>query len=97
VSWPAIYEPARTGDVRRSACAGMFYLLNDIGPGDGGAGMGWWNSDGPECRKCHEPTAGCAECKGEGTVSLPLGRRDCSVCDGTGYLCEANGHGKYWH
>jgi hypothetical protein len=58
--------------------------------------MGWWNDAGPACRRCHEPTAGCADCKGEGRVSGLLGPIECSVCAGTGWLCKVNNHGKYW-
>jgi hypothetical protein len=45
--------------------------------------MGWWNDDGPECRRCGEPTAGCPECKGEGSVAGLLGRIECNACNGT--------------
>ena len=58
--------------------------------------MGWWNDDGPKCHRCGEPTAGCADCKGEGSVPGLLGRIECSQCDGTKWLCKENGHGKYW-
>jgi hypothetical protein len=58
--------------------------------------MGWWNEEGPKCGRCHEPTAGCEDCKGEGSVFELLGRIPCSVCDGTGWVCKSNDHGKYW-
>jgi hypothetical protein len=58
--------------------------------------MGWWNDDGPKCNRCHEPTSGCADCKGDGRVSQLLGSMECSVCAGTGWLCTKNNHGKYW-
>lgn len=58
--------------------------------------MGWWNEDGPKCRRCSEYTAGCEDCKGEGSVNEVFSRMECSTCAGTGWICKANDHGKYW-
>jgi hypothetical protein len=59
--------------------------------------MGWWNEGGPKCQRCYEPTQGCEDCKGEGSVFELLGRMECRTCGGTGWLCKANDHGKYWN
>jgi hypothetical protein len=54
-------------------------------------------STGPKCRRCWESTEECSVCKGDGTYWHPfVGRSDCTECNGTGYLCAANDHGKWW-
>ena len=58
--------------------------------------MGWWNDEGPKCSRCFEPTAGCEDCKGEGSIAGLLDRIECSTCGGTGWVCKENNHGKYW-
>jgi len=58
--------------------------------------VGWWNDPGPKCKRCHESTSGCPECKGEGSVFEIASRMSCSNCAGTGWLCTVNDHGKYW-
>jgi len=51
-----------------------------------------WRDEGPECERCYRPTKQCEVCKGEGRVQFMFG--DCTECDGTGWVCEADG--KYW-
>jgi hypothetical protein len=58
--------------------------------------MGWWDDPGPRCNRCWEFTAGCPECKGVGSVDEIFSRMTCSECDGSGFLCVTNDHGKLW-
>lgn len=54
---------------------------------------------GPMCQSCYAETEQCSVCYGTGEVrNLGLWEpSDCSECNGTGYLCVANNHGKYWN
>ena len=49
-------------------------------------------ADGPTCNRCWQPTQQCDVCKGDRKVQWMFG--DCTQCDGTGWVCEADG--KHW-
>lgn len=51
------------------------------------------------CKRCYVETDECSVCDGSGQISnMGLwSPSPCRECDGTGRLCTANDHGKYWN
>lgn len=85
-NWPWLIRVGSNGSVQENQSIVLGKVM----------AMGWWNDEGPKCSRCFEPTAGCEDCKGEGSIAGLLDRIECSTCGGTGWVCKENNHGKYW-